>query len=304
MRACHAGRVCGVLWLSRRGFTLIELLVVIAIVALLVSILMPALSKARLLAKRSACAANMRSVGLAAAFYRADFDDKVPIHEGRDLGGDVDETKRFLPSWRFLLVRNGGAEPGTFDCPASVFQIGKYNARHADRRSTDISDRDAIVYPSHTMHTNNYGSMGIMHILFPYARERGTNPEKLYANGEKFTSVADIAWRLESGWLRAQDRMYIADSYVTPNFVVPQFPSVEDPLWGGSKGTAAIHFADGQVSGVPVRRFADRHGGTNILLHSGAVATHKTQTLYTMWNAYAANNFLSTGVTGPKWDAP
>ena len=62
----------------RQGFTLIELLVVVAIIAMLVSILMPALRRARDQAKLVVCHSNLRKIGLAIAYYAADFDGWLP----------------------------------------------------------------------------------------------------------------------------------------------------------------------------------------------------------------------------------
>lgn len=63
---------------SGSPFTLIELLVVIAIIAILASMLMPALGKARQNAKRIQCTGNQKQSSLAASMYMADFDNRFP----------------------------------------------------------------------------------------------------------------------------------------------------------------------------------------------------------------------------------
>ena len=54
---------------KRKGFTLIELLVVIAIIALLLSIMMPSLARAKALAERVICMTNMKNIGYALIMY-------------------------------------------------------------------------------------------------------------------------------------------------------------------------------------------------------------------------------------------
>lgn len=61
----------------RRAFTLIELLVVIAIIALLIGILLPALSEARRIARLAVCSSNMRQLDTSIHTYAADFKDVI-----------------------------------------------------------------------------------------------------------------------------------------------------------------------------------------------------------------------------------
>jgi prepilin-type N-terminal cleavage/methylation domain-containing protein/prepilin-type processing-associated H-X9-DG protein len=65
--------------LVRRGFTLVELLVVIGILAVLVALLLPALSAARRKAQGAACQSNLRQLGLAIALYTQDHDGVMPM---------------------------------------------------------------------------------------------------------------------------------------------------------------------------------------------------------------------------------
>ena len=69
----------------KNGFTLVELLVVIGIIALLISILLPALTSARDQASRVSCQSNLKQLGYGIVMYASDFNNSLPFANSQTL---------------------------------------------------------------------------------------------------------------------------------------------------------------------------------------------------------------------------
>jgi prepilin-type N-terminal cleavage/methylation domain-containing protein/prepilin-type processing-associated H-X9-DG protein len=97
--------------MKKRAFTLIELLVVIAIIALLLAIIMPALSLAKEQARRIMCKNDLKQIGLSLKIYAEENDGKLPLNERGNWAWDVS----FFTT--DLVMDSGGSEK-TFYCPS------------------------------------------------------------------------------------------------------------------------------------------------------------------------------------------
>jgi prepilin-type N-terminal cleavage/methylation domain-containing protein/prepilin-type processing-associated H-X9-DG protein len=111
-----------------RAFTLIELLVVIAIISLLVSILLPALTRAKELARTAVCANNERQLYFAFVYYSEDYGGQWPLSH-QDKYSSNPENIGFWPHWNARIhhylfpedpaPRVWGRAKEPFHCPSS-----------------------------------------------------------------------------------------------------------------------------------------------------------------------------------------
>lgn len=96
----------------RKAFTLIELLVVISIIAILASLLVPAVSKAKERVRRTICKSNQRQMSLATIIYAGDHEDQVFNHT-RDSG---DWFTQCISTPMYMVMSNYAGDK-VVDCP-------------------------------------------------------------------------------------------------------------------------------------------------------------------------------------------
>ena len=220
------------------GFMLVELLVVIGIIAVLVAILMPALTTAKRQAMTVQCGANLRSIGQAMQSYANEFKGRVPRDYWYDLEyrqGHILWAEAFakyvnyrdmpdvpnLTMSRDLVLAPHLARIGVYQCPA-----------HPD-------DRQPLDYVSNAWHA---GSIGVSAPLINVVR---------MPHSGRVVYLADAFHRLPQNMFGTHDVFDVPHLPVNPIFQ-PQTTSrvLNDKRHGGRLN---LLFLDGHVESRPFR---------------------------------------------------
>jgi prepilin-type N-terminal cleavage/methylation domain-containing protein len=182
---------------KRRGFTLIELLVVIAIIALLMSILMPALNKVRQQARMVACEANLKQWNLQAAMF-------TEANDGKFWKSDPGTPGYWFPKYMDTSLKDWVTNK-TWFCPSAQKPI-------TDRRGVTITTLNIYnawgIFTGADLGPNGIsGSFGINgYCLIPQANP-GSTPVATYESGVSTANgwvtaggnqANDVPWFIEA----------------------------------------------------------------------------------------------------------
>jgi len=179
----------------KKSFTLIELLVVIAIIAILASMLLPALQSARSRAYTVSCSSNLKQLGLAYQQYIGDFNDwshPGTLSTSRWAVGDPS------PSWiGVYLVNKYVTNVNNLICAADIPSSQIYSTRSKLQWRADIKNGNLSDTGHHVKYSSDYGFN-----VYSFGDYYGSSNLPT----QKFTRVATTRGR-------APDLLLFSDSY-------------------------------------------------------------------------------------------
>jgi prepilin-type N-terminal cleavage/methylation domain-containing protein/prepilin-type processing-associated H-X9-DG protein len=238
----------------RAGFTLIELLVVIAIIAILASLLLPALSKAKAKAQGTVCENNTRQLMLAWRLYIEDSDDRLPFAYAENAArqstytaawvhGNIDSPNGIptFPNdvWNATntimtgcIFKYAGGNVDIYRCPADTYKVLNTGGPHSGQRVPRIRSLSMNAW------------VGMNGDLDP----PGTYSWYGDSRFRKFNKMADmIAPGPSLTWVTLDENpISINDGFFCPDFRgYPNAPSMPDAPGSYHNGACGFSFADG-----------------------------------------------------------
>lgn len=196
----------------RNGFTLIELLVVVAIIALLISILLPSLNRAREQARSVACKSNMRSIGQAFTMYGMSHNGAwpptvdslgdqnrwpVPFYNAGIVNGNLNRYDQ-----NGLLVR-GDDGASIFLCPADQADRTITNWRDTGTPVDRVEVGGSYAYTAEVHrnpqknYTLDFGNTAADEPTFVRSADTCRRPSEVYMLMENFRPIEDV---FDPGW--------------------------------------------------------------------------------------------------------
>ncbi len=188
-----------------RAFTLVELLVVIGIIAVLIAILLPALTGARVAARRVACLSNLRQLGIAVQFYASDHKGRMPKVSWRH--GTAPNNKTF--HW-FVAIA-----PYLFKSPSEFFNPTLVNPTRVGNGQTNlIWNCPEWPWIEGASSSNNPGYGMNRYPFFPESRDENFNSGD-WEDNSKFVPLGSAVrwpWYPLSRITHAPTRLMLADA--------------------------------------------------------------------------------------------
>ena len=172
---------------ARCRFTLIELLVVIAIIAILASMLMPALQQARERGRAASCLSNCKQLGNVLIMYANAYEDMIPPHNGLNKGGGK-------YSWAGILYSVKMLEQNTVTCPTSTNRETRtqWNDYRINLDTSAYLYTDFIDYGMNRMAIHDRGTFKLTKLKSPSVSM--TIAECVSVGKKKGNSLAAQAW--------------------------------------------------------------------------------------------------------------
>ena len=143
---------------TARNFTLIELLVVIAIIAILASLLLPALAKAKAKAKDILCISNQKQIGVLMVIYAGENRDWLPAFNC-NLGGNESDGQG---TWQDMLYSH--LDPKRY-WSLSDRNWAHYDDRNEDKGTSSLRPFGVFACPSNPLRINKNNGGGARHYL-------------------------------------------------------------------------------------------------------------------------------------------